>query len=223
MKTAFRFRSFAALAALIVWAGLALQFYVSIRLGLAKGQAVAETIVNYFSYFTVLTNTLAAVALTVGALVSPDVVAARAKFATFFSRPGVNTGIAAYSTLVGIAYSLLLRHTWNPTGLQLIADVLLHDVMPVAFLVYWWLAVPKRGLRWSDVARWALYPLGYLAYALGLGALGRPYLHPFIDESALGYTRAFLNSAGIAAAFVAIALMLIAVGRLTDRATVPLR
>ena len=221
--TVSRFRSFAAVAALIVWGGLALQFYVSMRLGLAKGQGVTETLVIYFSYFTVLTNILAAVALTVGAHVNPTVVADRAKFATFFSRPGVNTGIAANSALVGISYSLLLRHTWNPTGLQLIADTLLHDVMPLVFLVYWWLAVPKRGLRWSDVARWALYPLGYLAYALGLGALGRPYPYPFIDVSALGYTRAFLNSAGIAAAFVAIALLLIAVGRLTDRATVSLR
>lgn len=220
--TASRFRSFAAVAALIGWGALALQFYLSMRFGFAKGQGVAGSLVAYFGYFTVLTNILAAVALNVGALVNPAVVGARAKLATFFSRPGVNTGIAASIALVGITYSLLLRHTWNPTGLQLIADVLLHDVMPVLFLVYWWLAVPKRGLRWSDVARWARYPLGYLAYAVGLGALGWKYPYPFIDVSSLGYTRAFLNSAGILAAFGAIALLLIAVGRLTGRATVSL-
>jgi hypothetical protein len=41
----------------------------------------------------------------------------------------------------------LLRHLWHPQGWQFIADELLHDVMPLLFLGYWWFCVPKGTLR----------------------------------------------------------------------------
>jgi len=34
-------------------------------------------------------------------------------------------------TMVGAGYTLLLRHLWNPQGAQKLADILLHDVVPV--------------------------------------------------------------------------------------------
>ena len=48
-------------------------------------------------------------------------------------RHGIVRPLAAreYIAIVGITYSLLLRHMWNPQGTQKIADVLLHDVVPV--------------------------------------------------------------------------------------------
>ncbi|MGH7562867.1 MAG: Pr6Pr family membrane protein [Gemmatimonadota bacterium] len=98
-------------------------------------------------------------------------------------------------------------------------DVLLHDVMPVLFLVYWWLIVPKRGLPWTRVSIWALYPLGYFLYALGRGAVSGLYPYPFIDVGALGYGPVLLNATWVLVGFVILAMLLIAVGCIKDPAS----
>lgn len=203
-------RRFAAIGALIGWAALVAQLYLSMRLGIANGRSLAGALVVFFSYFTVLTNILVALALTARAVGSGG------SLAGFFRRPGVNTAIAASIGLVGITYSLVLRQTWQPQGLQLVVDVVLHDVMPVLFLLFWWLFVPKRGLRWTQVALWALYPLGYFLYALVFGAASGFYAYPFIDVEELGYGGVFLNALLVLPGFAVLALLLLLVGRLSS-------
>ena len=51
---------------------------------------------------------------------------------------------AAYIAIVGIIYRLLLRQLWNPQGMQWVADVILHDVIPVGYVLYWLLFAPGR-------------------------------------------------------------------------------
>ncbi len=205
-------RRFAAIVALIGWAALVIQLYLSLRLGIANGHGIAGALLIYFSFFTILTNILVALALTA------SVFGSGGSLAGFFSRPGVNTAIAAGIALVGVTYNLVLRQLWQPEGLQLVADVVLHDVVPVLFLVHWWLFVPKHELRWTHVSLWALYPLGYFLYALGRGAVSGLYPYPFIDAGALGYGPVFLNSVWVLVGFITMALLLVAVGRFKDPA-----
>ena len=211
-------RAFATIAALVGWAALILQLALLVRLTVADGRGVSGGIVAYLGFFTILTNILAALALS-APLVAPDSSPGR-----FLSRAGVNTAVAAAMALVGIAYSLLLRHTWNPQGWQLVADEVLHDVMPVLFLIHWWFRVPKGAVRWTDVPRWCAYPVGYLLYALVRGALIGRYPYPFIDVGALGHRRVLVNSVGLLLGFVLIALILVGAGGLKkDRAPSPER
>jgi hypothetical protein len=60
----------------------------------------------------------------------------------------VTAGVATSIAFLGLADYFLLRKTWNPQGLQLIADVLMHHVMPTLFVLYWWFNFPKGALRW---------------------------------------------------------------------------
>ena len=200
-------RRLAAAAGALGWFALVVQLYLTLNHAFANGKSLIGGLVAYFGYFTILTNILAALTLTVP-LVRP-----RSKASELFSLPSVGTGVAASIALVGIAYSLLLRHIWNPSGMQLVADVLLHDVMPVAFLLYWWLAVPAGQLRWTEVLIWMLYPLLYFCLALLRGALTSQYSYPFIHVGELGYQRVLLNATGILLSFLAIGLFLVAVGR----------
>jgi hypothetical protein len=200
----------AVLAAGLGWFALGLQFYLSVRLGLANGNGLLGGVVSYFSYFTILTNGLAAIALTAAALPRNPALA-------FYRRPGTVTTIAASMIVVGSVYALILRHLWQPQGGQWLADVLLHYAMPPLFVAYWWWAVPKAQLRPGSILRWSLYPLGYAGYALGLGALRGRYPYPFIDVLALGYPRVLLNTAGLTAIFALLCLGLIGLGRLDRR------
>jgi len=200
-------RRFAAAAALLGWAALALQLVLSIGLAASGGRPVAWGVFMYLGYFTILTNLLVALALTAAATPS------QAGLWRFFRRSGVASATAANITVVGLVYFFVLRHIWSPQGLLWLADMLLHYAMPLLFLAYWWIAVPARGLRWGDILSWWIYPLGYLVYALVRGAVAGVYPYPFIDVGALGYGRTAINAAGVTLGFSLVAALLVAIGR----------
>lgn len=194
-------------AAVLGWAGLGIQLYLIFFARLSVGASLLGGLVSFFSYFTVITNTLVAVVLTC-AVTDRESAARR-----WFLQPWVSSGIAVSIAVVGLAYSILLRHLWHPQGWQFIADELLHDVMPLLFLAYWWVCVPKGTLRLKHLPLWLIYPLVYFAYALLRGHLLGAYAYPFIDVALLGYPQVFVNAGGILLGFVLIALLVIGIDR----------
>ena len=74
--------------------------------------------------------------------------------------------------------------------------------MPVLYVLYWLLFVPKSRLPWNSVLFWLIYPLAYLSYTLIHGALSGWYPYPFVDVSVVGYGRVFANSLALLAALV---------------------
>jgi hypothetical protein len=200
-------RRFVAVAALLGWAGLSIQLYLIFYSRWALGASLLGGLLSFFSYFTVLSNTLVATVLTC-ALTSRESAARR-----WFLQPWVSSGIAVSIAVVGLAYNVLLRHLWHPEGWQWLADELMHDVMPLLFLAWWWMCVPKGTLRLRHIALWVIYPLVYFAYALLRGHLLATYPYPFIDVDTLGYPQVFVNAGGLLAGFVLIALLVIALDR----------
>lgn len=208
-STAFvsRFRAFAAAAALLEWLALVLQLYLSIQITKASGAGAWAGVWIYFGFFTTLTNLLVALALTATAW------GPRGPISRYFGRPSIYTCIAMSIFVVGALYNALLRQLWHPEGWQLVADVILHDIMPVLFLLYWWFAVPKSQLHWRQLGYWLLYPAAYFLYVLARGALNGWYPYPFLDVSALGYAQVWVDGVAVLLAFVAVAALLIALGR----------
>ena len=120
------------LAAVVGWAGLALQLALIVQnLGATLG------LWRFVGFFTILTNLgAAAVATAIAVGRTSGLGSPRARL------------MAATSILtVGIVYSVALRSLWNPTGLQKIADVALHDLAPLAWLALWLSAAHPR-YRW---------------------------------------------------------------------------
>ena len=200
-------RRFVAVAAFLGWAGLSIQLYLIFYLRWSIEASLLGGLMSFFSYFTVLTNTLVATVLTCE-LTSRESAARR-----WFLLPGVSSGIAVSMALVGLAYSLLLRHLWHPEGWQFLADELMHDVMPLLFLGWWWCCVPKGTLRLGHIALWLIYPLVYFAYALLRGHMLAAYPYPFINVDKLGYPQVFINAGGLLVGFVGIGLLVIGLDR----------
>ena len=202
-----RFRLFAAAAATLGWFALALQLLLSIRLAQANGESALHGMWVYVGFYTTLTNILVTLVFTAGAL------GPRGAMTRFFHRTGVATMTAMSIVVVGVIYNALLRQLWHPQGWQLFADATLHDVMPVAFLLYWWLAVPKTALHWRQIASWQGYPIAYFAYALARGAVDDWYPYPFLDVAHDGYLQVVGNALLVLLFFIAVALVLVASGR----------
>lgn len=206
-----RYRLFAAIAAVIGWLALGLQLLLSIRLTMAHGQGAWAGVWIYLGYFTVLTNLAVALALTASAR------RRHGGFGKFFMQPDVHTAIAMSIIVVAAIYHLLLRQLWQPQGWQVVGDDAMHTVMPLLFVLHWWLAVPKANLRWRGVLVWQVYPATYFAYALARGAVNGWYPYPFVDVHALGYPRVFGNAIGVLLVFIVTGLLLVALGHWQGR------
>ena len=200
-------RRFVAVAAVLGWAGLSIQLYLIFYSRWTLAASLLGGLVSFFSYFTVLSNTLVATVLTCE-LTSRESAARR-----WFLQPWVSSGIAVSIAVVGLGYNVMLRHLWHPQGWQWLADELMHDVMPLLFLAYWWCCVPKGTLRRRHIAVWVIYPVMYFAYSLWRGHLLAVYPYPFIDVEKLGYPQVFVNAGGLLMGFIFIALVLIGLDR----------
>jgi len=159
-------RTLAGLAAVIGWAGLALQLWLIMRtFGLGEG------VWRFVAFFTILANIGAAV-----------VASAMATGDRGLARPKVRYAAAVSIALVGLVYSLWLRKTWDPQGLQKLADHMLHDAVPVLFLGAWVASLHEQ-LKWRDIL-WALAPPAlYLVYALVRGGADGFYAYWFLNPA----------------------------------------
>jgi hypothetical protein len=192
-------RIFALLIAVIAWAGLAVQFAALYSASGSVGTALGTMIV----YFTITTNLVVAVLFT-------GMTAGLRRF----DESWLVAGTALSILLVGIVYHLLLRGLRELSGGSAVANVLLHQVMPVLVPVFWLVFVAKGKLRWVDTLIWAVYPLAYLVYALVWGGMHGRYPYPFLNVEQLGRQGVAMNALGIAVGFLAVAWGVVGLDRL---------
>lgn len=175
------------------------------------GMALLQSSVQFFSFFTILTNILAAVALLM------PVVAPQSRLSQFLMRPSVRTAITGYIIIVGLVYYLLLRNVGNQHGLGLFIERALHYITPPLFVLDWLLFVPKQGVGWKVGLASLGFPLVYIVWTLAHGALTGWYPYPFIDVPDLGYPRVLKNMAGLVASFLGLELALVGIGRMISQ------
>ncbi len=188
-------------AAALAWFAILLQYYLTVT---KPGAPFIEATVRYFSFFTILTNILVALALTL-------------PWRAFFTRPSVRTVILTYIIIVAVIYHYLLAKLWNPQGWQLLADTIDHVVTPALYVIDWVLFVPKGTIRWKSAFAWLLYPLIYAVYSLIHGAATGFYPYPFINVGELGYDKMFLNMGVLVLVFLGLGLALIGIDRRMGR------
>jgi hypothetical protein len=193
-------RTLAGLAAIIGWAGLALQSWLIVKvMGLADGSW------RFLAFFTILANIGTALVATAVATGSNGMLA----------RPKAKLLAATSIALVGLVYSLWLRTTWNPQGLQKLADHALHDAVP-ALVLGMWLAGLHEQLTWRDIL-WAIVPPAlYCIYALARGAADGFYAYWFLNPAIQAPAQMLASMLVLLAAGAAIAAVLVTIDHWID-------
>jgi len=197
-----------AIMSLLGWFALLAQFYINIT---SKAAPYPELIIRYFSYFTITTNLLLSLACITLLFASAS------KLGQIFNKQSSLTAILVYILIVGIIYNLVLRFIWNPVGLQKLVDELLHSVMPLLFLVYWFLFVDKNQLKWNSVWFWLIYPLVYLLFIFVRGAFSGYYPYFFINVVHLGLLKALANAFYLTLAFLTVSFLFVSIGKLSSK------
>ncbi len=196
----------AVMLACVGWFALGLQYYLLLRVTDGQGLSWGQGTLRFLCYFAIQTNILVALMLTAFAL--------RSKVEEWTVHPFERSAIASYIAVVALVYVTTLRTLWAPEGAQWLADVLLHYLMPLAYLAFWLFVMRKAGLRWYDPLLWLIYPLFYLGFMLVHGRFTGFYPYPFIDVSKLGYGKMAQNALGLLAVFLVSGVAVLIVSRL---------
>ena len=175
-----------------------------------RNASIVETTIRFFSFFTILTNTL--VAFYFSCLFFN-----KKQESKIFEKPGTLTAITVYITIVGLIYQVVLRKIWHPEGLQLIVNELLHSVIPVLVIIYWCFFEKTKSISYSQILKWLIYPLIYLIYILVRGNFSNFYPYPFVDVNAIGLRNVMINALGLLVLFTLTSAMFIYVGKLIFR------
>jgi hypothetical protein len=172
------------LIALATWYAVVAQYFLMLD---DRVVDILEITARFFSYFTILTNILVAVYFTA-------IVIQGNRRNRLLSSPGALTAIAGYITIVGLIYQIALRHLWQPEGQQWLVDELLHTIIPIAVIFFWYFNESSFPIRFQKIGTWLIYPLIYLFFILIRGALSNFYPYPFVNVPALGLAKVLLNS-----------------------------
>ncbi|RZJ02523.1 MAG: hypothetical protein EON89_14895 [Brevundimonas sp.] len=167
------------------WIGLALQYGLLVAPAHPTGQLAVWTL-NYFSYFTILTNLLVALVLTL------PVVAPSSRVGRWALNPSVRARATLYLSIVGLGYHLLLSAGSTLQGLAAVGNFIVHYIMPVAALLDWLVFTPRGGLRWSEPFGWLRYPLIYFVWTALHGYAAGWWPYWFLNLPQLGLARSAL-------------------------------
>lgn len=198
-------RAIAPATAMVAWAAVLVQLVMSVRHGLATGDSFPRAVIDYFSYFTVLTNILVALVLTVP-WVAPESLAGR-----WLAGPHVTAMTASAIIIVGLTYHFVLSGDYRPAGIEYATDIGLHYIVPTLFTLYWVLVAPKSGLRYAHLPYFAIYPCGYLTFLVARGAMVGEYPYFFVDVNTLGFPVAARNAFGLVMIYLVVAALLLLV------------
>lgn len=192
--------------AALAWAALVLQIGLNLTSGVdpfGNPRTPWMSMVDLFGYFTILTNLLVALVITIPA-VAPKSVAAG-----FFRDLRTTWTAAAAIVVVGIAYHVLLSAQYNPTGLAAWTDLAFHYLVPTLFAVYWVTTADAAGAKFlSQAGTLSLYPFAYFVYVIGRGEVLGTYPYFFVDVRTLGLIGALKNALGILVFYLFVAWML---------------
>ena len=142
---------------------------------------VPHFLVNFFSYFTILSNALAALALLIGAYFS---------FTSRRDPAWFNVSLAAvvtYMATTGVVYNLLLRSISLDQGRTLPwSNEVLHLIVPIYIVLVWVLSPGKSPLKWSAIGTIVAFPLAWVVYTMIRGPLVGWYPYPFLNPAQPG-------------------------------------
>ncbi|SFT76066.1 FAR-17a/AIG1-like protein [Actinopolyspora lacussalsi subsp. righensis] len=154
--------------------------------------------VNFFSYFTILSNIAAgALLIRLGAAPGRD---GRAVL------EWLRGGMTVYMATTGTVFALLLD---GGDSLPWVNTVM-HHVMPVVMFVDWLLVRPRARIRYTSAFAWLTFPLVYVVYSLVRGAVTGWFPYPFLRPGTTGGVDGVALYLVVMTICIALAAMLVA-------------
>lgn len=171
------------LMSLVCWFTVILQLVLII---INRQASIIETLIRYFTFFTILSNILVAFVFTAEWLQS--------NLQKFFAKSNTQVAVAVYIFVVGFVYNTILRFIWQPKGWDKVADELLHLVIPIVYILFWYFKFSKQTINYKSIFGWLLFPMIYIIIVMIRGYFSNYYPYPFLNVSDLGIEKVLYNA-----------------------------
>ena len=178
-----KFTKVNAFLSILCWFTVILQLILII---INRQASVFETLIRFFTFFTILTNILVAIVFTANWLQPKN------SF-QFFDKPKTQAAIAVYIFVVGFVYNTILRFIWQPKGWNKVADELLHLVIPIVYISFWYFKFSKETINYKSIFGWLLFPIIYIIVVMIRGYFSNYYPYPFLNVGNLGVEKVIHN------------------------------
>lgn len=141
--------------------------------------ALSFSFVNFFSFFTILSNVFVSIVFVLSAL-----------YLAQGKRPSPTDDIlrgasVLYMTITGVVYAILLSGIDVDLSLQWV-NLQLHYIMPIVVVLDWLYQPQLSKLNLKRIIPWLLFPAIYLVYTLIRGPIVSWYPYPFLDPANVG-------------------------------------
>ncbi|MGL5616672.1 MAG: Pr6Pr family membrane protein [Sarcina sp.] len=191
-------KAWRAFAGIIIVAALLLSLILDI---VKPGKySVTTNIIGYFTYFTEMSNILAAIWF-----LNKGFFNERFKF---FNKAQVRGAINTYVWVAGIIFFLVLNKQWHAVGLTKLEEYTLHGFTPLAFFIDYILFEKKGEYKIMTTPVWYIFPFVYTFYAVGVGYLIQKYPYSFFNIQVLGFAGFIKGFAFLAIMFIVVSLFL---------------
>lgn len=173
--------------------------------------ALSFSLVNFFSFFTILANVFVSIVFVASAL-----------YLAQGRRPSPADDIlrgasVLYMAITGVVYSLLLSGIDVDLSLQWV-NLQLHYIMPIVVVLDWLYQPQLSKLTVRRILPWLIFPAIYLVYSLVRGPIVGWYPYPFLNpDMAGGYGGVALYSLGILIALFVASFLLMKLGNMLRR------
>jgi len=144
--------------------------------------------VNYFTYFTILSNLIATTLLLIGA--------ARWRSPRSDALDFLRGGAVVYMSVTGAVFAALLKGTNVDTAIPWVNSVV-HEVLPLVVLADWLVDPPEKRLTYRQGALWLAFPAAWIVFEIIRGAVTGKYHYPFTNPANGGYGAVALTSVAI--------------------------
>ncbi|WP_276359231.1 Pr6Pr family membrane protein [Daejeonella sp. H1SJ63] len=197
-------RNLSLILAIITWFAIITEYILFMEIRIVSA---LELSIRFLSYFTIQTHLMVAI------LLSYRVLKPKEPSNNLLNKAGTLTALTVYITVVGAVYQIMLRPVWDPQGMFRIADELLHSIIPLAFIAYWYRFEDHTKVQWRQFSYWLIFPFIYLIYTLIHGYLSGYYPYPFVNVSEIGLQKVLLNSLALLFIFTFLSLAYIFIGK----------
>lgn len=168
--------------------------------------------IRSYRYYTMQTNLLVAIWLTLAVIFHFN--SNRLKKV----EGALKGGITIYITITFLGYAIMLSSLYNPTTpYGIFTNLVIHYLVPIAFLIDWIFTLKKVKYKFLYLAFWIIYPILYIIWSVINGKFLGSYLYPFLDIDALGLGYYFLALGVLVVVFLGLGSLLILINRLVYR------
>ena len=165
-----------------------------------------ERNIRIYRYFTNQTNLLVIIWLALAIIWSSD----PNKMQKLMGK--VKGAITLYITVTFIIFAIVLSPMYHPSGIEGIINLMLHYIIPVAF-IFDWIITEDNTYEWKFISHWLIYPICYLVFALIHGLTTGDFIYPFLNYEALGFSGLVISVTLLILFFIGLSSVYIAVSR----------